>query len=70
MAKQTGKDNRTNEELIAEMMIANHNLESAVRKMHDLGRTKELDELFRLFIQHYNECKAEVLRRMTYGNKQ
>ena len=64
-------DTRTNEELLSEFLIANHNIESVVRKMHDFGRTKELDELFRLFQQHYEETKAEILRRMTnYGNQQ
>ena len=63
------KDNRTNEELLSELMIANHNLESVVRKMHEIGRTKELDELFNLFENHYELTKAEILRRMTYGHK-
>ena len=65
------KDTRTNEELLSEFLIANHNIESVVRKMHDFGRTKEMDELFRLFQQHYEETKEEILRRMTnYGNQQ
>ena len=65
------KDTRTNEELLSEFLIANHNIESVVRKMHDFGRTKEMDELFRLFQQHYEETKTEILRRMTnYGNQQ
>ena len=64
-------DTRTNEELLSEFLIANHNIESVVRKMHDFGRTKEMDELFRLFQQHYEETKEEILRRMTnYGNQQ
>lgn len=64
-------DKRTNEELLSEFLIANHNIESVVRKMHDFGRTKELDELFRLFQQHYEETKAEILQRMAnYGNQQ
>ena len=68
--KETGKDKRTNEELLSEYLIANHNLESVVRKMHDYERTKELDELFELFQKHYNETEAEILRRMTnYGRK-
>ena len=68
--KQDGKDNRTNEELLSEFLIANHNLESVVRKMHDYGRTNELDDLFQMFQQHYEETKEEILRRMTnYGNK-
>ena len=63
-------DTRTNEDLLSEFLIANHNIESVVRKMHDYGRTKELDELFQLFQQHYEETKEEILRRMSnYGRK-
>ena len=54
----------TNEELLSEFLIANHNIESVVRKMHEFGRTKELDELFNLFTNHYNLTKAEILRRL------
>ena len=65
-----GQDKRTNEELLSEFLIANHNLESTVRKMHDLGRTKELEELFNLFMAHYRECETEILRRMAnYGSR-
>lgn len=60
----------TNEELLSEMMIANHNLESVVRKMHEFGRTDELNELFNMFQKHYEDSKAEVIRRMTYGYQQ
>lgn len=55
----------TNEELLSEFLIANHNIESVVRKMHEFGRTKELDELFDMFTNHYNLVKAEILRRLT-----
>ena len=58
------KRESTNEELLSEFLIANHNLESIVRKMHDCGRTKELDDLFMMFRQHYDEAKNEILRRM------
>ena len=68
--KQEGKDNRTNEELLSEFLIANHNIESVVRKMHDYERTNELDDLFQLFQQHFEETKTEILRRMSnYGRK-
>ena len=63
-------DTRTNEDLLSEFLIANHNIESVVRKMHNYGRTNELDELFKLFQSHYEETKAEILRRMDqYGRK-
>ena len=63
-------DTRTNEDLLSEFLIANHNIESVVRKMHDYGRTNELDELFKLFQSHYEETKEEILRRMAnYGRK-
>lgn len=55
----------TNEELLSEFLIANHNIESVVRKMHEFGRTKELDELFDMFTNHYNLVKAEILRRLS-----
>ena len=54
----------TNEELLSEFLIANHNLESVVRKMHEFGKTKELTELFEMFSNHYNLTKAEILRRL------
>ena len=64
------KNESTNEELLSEFLIANHNIESVVRKMHDYGRTNELDELFNLFQKHYNDTKEEILRRMSnYGRK-
>ncbi len=63
-------DERTNEEVLSEMMIANHNVESVVKKMHEFGNTKELNELFEMFVKHYNDTKEEVLRRMYYGSRQ
>ena len=64
------KDNRTNEEVLSEFLIANHNLESVLRKIHEYGWTKELSELFDLFQDHYEKTKTEILRRMTnYGHK-
>ena len=54
----------TNEELLSEFLIANHNIESVVRKMHEFGRTKELDDLFEMFTNHFNLTKAEILRRL------
>lgn len=64
------KDNRTNEEVLSEFLIANHNLESTLRKIHEYGWTDELRELFDMFQNHYEETKAEILRRMiNYGRK-
>ena len=68
MAKE--KDKRTNEEVLSEFLIANHNLESVLRKIHEYGWTTELRELFDLFQDHYDTTKTEILRRMTnYGHK-
>ena len=64
------QDKRTNEELLSEFLIANHNLESTLRKIHDVGWTNELRELFDIFQKHYDDAKTEILRRMVkYGRK-
>jgi len=65
-----GKDNRTNEELLSEFLIANYNLQSTLNKIHENGWTDELTELYDLFQRHYEDTKTEILRRMqNYGRK-
>lgn len=52
------------EELLSELLIANHNIESCARKMHELGRTDALMELYNMFGDHYAIVHKEILRRM------
>ena len=52
------------EELLSELLIANHNIESCARKMHELGRTEGLMELYNMFGDHYAIVHEEILRRM------
>ena len=54
-----------NEELLSELLIANHNIESCCRKMQELGRTDSLMELYNMFADHYSIVHEEVLRRMS-----
>lgn len=53
-----------NEELVSELLIANHNIETCSRKMQELGKTDLLMELFTMFCDHYSIVLEEILRRM------
>lgn len=53
-----------NEELVSELLIANHNIETCSRKMQELGKTDSLMELFTMFCDHYSIVHEEILRRM------
>lgn len=64
--KENKRANSTSEELLSELLIANHNLESALRKIHEFGRTDELDELYHMFEEHYDEVKKELFRRLDF----
>lgn len=52
------------EELVSELIIANHNIESCSKKMQEYGRTDSLMELFTMFCDHYSIVHEEILRRM------
>lgn len=58
--------NSTSEELLSELLIANHNLESALRKIHEFGRTEELVDLYKMFEEHYDEVRKELYRRLEF----
>ena len=60
------KDKRTSEELVSELLIANHNLESALRKIHEFGWTDELKELYKMFEEHYDSVLKELYRRLDF----
>ena len=47
----------SNEELLSEFLIANHNVESCAIKMHEQGRTDSLLELYDMFSNHYSLAK-------------
>ena len=64
--KENKRANSTSEELLSELLIANHNLESALRKIHEFGRTDELYELYKMFEEHYDEVKKELFRRLDF----
>ena len=53
-----------NEELVSELLIANHNIETCSRKMQELGKTDSLMELFTMFCDHYAIVHEGILRRM------
>ena len=53
------------EELLNELLIENHNIESCARKMQDFPDNKEaLLELFTMFTERYSLIFDEILRRM------
>ena len=56
---------RTSEELLSELLIANHNLESCLRKMQ-VEQSRELYDLYKMFEQHYDEVKKELFRRLDF----
>ena len=56
---------RTSEELLSELLIANHNLESCLRKMQ-VEASQELYDLYKMFEQHYDEVKKELFRRLDF----
>ena len=56
---------RTSEELLSELLIANHNLESCLRKMQ-IEASQELYDLYKMFEQHYDEVKKELFRRLDF----
>ena len=58
--------NSTSEELLSELLIANHNLESCLRKIHEFGRTEELNDLYKMFEEHYDEVRKELYRRLDF----
>lgn len=60
------QDKRGKEELVSELLIANHNLESTLRKIHELGWTEPLTELYKMFEEHYNEVLKEIYRRLEF----
>ena len=60
------QDKRSKEELVSELLIANHNLESTLRKIHELGWTESLTELYKMFEEHYNEVLKEIYRRLEF----
>ena len=53
------------EMLLSELLIANHNIETCAVKMHELGRTDSLMELYNMFADHYSIVHEEILRRMS-----
>ena len=59
------------EELLNELLIENHNLESCARKMQsrECGKSESLLELFKMFTEHYSIVYEEILRRMKYDPK-
>lgn len=59
-------EKRTKEDLISELLIEDHNLESVMRKIHEYGWTKELTELYKMFESHYNEVLKEIYRRLDF----
>ena len=56
---------RTSEELLSELLIANHNLESCLRKMQ-VEASQELHDLYKMFEEHYDEVKKELFRRLDF----
>lgn len=56
---------RTSEELLSELLIANHNLESCLRKMQ-VEQSQELYDLYKMFEEHYDEVKNELFRRLDF----
>ena len=66
MPEENKRANSTSEELLSELLIANHNLESCLRKIHEFGRTEELNELYKMFEEHYDEVRKEIYRRLDF----
>lgn len=64
--KENKRANSTSEELLSELLIANHNLESCLRKIHEFGRTEELNDLYKMFEEHYDEVRKELYRRLDF----
>ena len=64
--KENKRANSTSEELLSELLIANHNLESCLRKIHEFGRTEELNDLYKMFEEHYDEVRKEIYRRLDF----
>ena len=60
------QDLRTKEELVSELLIANHNLSITLQKIHEYGWTEELTELYKMFESHYNEVLKEIYRRLDF----
>ena len=58
--------NSTSEELLSELLIANHNLGACLRKIHEIGRTEELNDLYKMFEEHYDEVRKELYRRLDF----
>lgn len=60
---------RTSEELVSELLIANHNLTSCMMKIQeckDEAQKTELFELYKMFESHYDEVKKELYRRLDF----
>lgn len=66
MPEENKRANSTSEELLSELLIANHNLESCLRKIHEFGRTEELNDLYKMFEEHYDEVRKELYRRLDF----
>lgn len=60
------RDLRTSEELISELLIANHNLTSCVKRMHDEICSPEMRELYETFVEHFESVKTELMRRLDF----
>lgn len=60
------RDQRTSEELISELLIANHNLVSCLRRIQESGHTEEMNELYKLFEEHFESVKKELFRRLDF----
>ena len=60
------QDKRTKEDLRSELLIANHNMVSVLKREQEAGRTDELEELFHMFESHYDEVLKEIYRRMEF----
>lgn len=60
---------RTSEELISELQIANYNLTSCMRKIQECRDDEEKTELwnlYKMFEEHYDEVKKELYRRLEF----
>lgn len=63
------KRERTSEELISELQIANHNLTSCMRNIQECEDDEdktELWNLYKMFEEHYDEVKKELYRRLEF----
>lgn len=54
-----------NEELVAMLLIEDHNIESCYRKKEEFKDNENFMDLFNTFTKNYSEVYDEIIRRMS-----